>query len=112
LAQVKDGSRALAASHIFSPATSLFDWRHNETSARSRKYQPFATAPWPAGIRPVTRVDCTEQVTAGTTVASGRLAPVAPSFLRFGVNPPTREGVKPTARITRVGFMYGDARLR
>src|SRR5438105_2742314 len=67
-AQVKLGSRRLAASQIFSPVTSLFDWRHSATSAGSRKYQPLATHPWSRGRRPVVKVDCTEQVTAGVTV--------------------------------------------
>ena len=53
LAQVKSGSRRLPASQIFSPAISRFDWRHSHTSARSRKYQPLATAPWPLGSSPV-----------------------------------------------------------
>ena len=45
LAQVKSGSRALDASQIFSPATSLLDWRQNQISERSRKYQPLPTMP-------------------------------------------------------------------
>ena len=45
LAQVKAGSRRFAASHTFSPPTSRFDWRHSQTSDRSRKYQPLATMP-------------------------------------------------------------------
>ncbi len=68
LAQVKAGSRLRPASQIFSPATSRFDCRHSSTSAMSRKYQPFATAPCPDGISPVSSVDCAVQVTAGTTV--------------------------------------------
>ena len=34
--------RALPASQIFSPPTRRFDWRHSQTSERSRKYQPLA----------------------------------------------------------------------
>ena len=45
LAQVNARSRCLAASQIFSPATSGFDCRQSQTSARSRKYQPLATQP-------------------------------------------------------------------
>ena len=35
-AHVKVASRRLAASQIFSPVTSAFDWRHSATSAVSR----------------------------------------------------------------------------
>ena len=45
LAQVKPGSRRLPASQSFSPAIKRFDCRHSHTSARSRRYQPLATAP-------------------------------------------------------------------
>src|SRR5688500_3253864 len=79
LAQVKLGSRFLPASQIFSPLTRWFDCRHSQTSAVSRKYQPLATAPCPLGGRPVVKVDCTEQVTAGVMVCSGRSAPRAAS---------------------------------
>ena len=92
LAQVKPGSRACAASQIFSPATSRFDCRHSQTSARSRKYQPFATMPWLAGSRPVRSVDCTVQVTAGVTAASGRRPPRAARRFRFGVCSPMQRG--------------------
>ena len=105
LEQVKFGSRALPASQIFSPATRLFGWRHSSTSFRSRKNQPFATAPWPEGGRPVTKVDCAVQVTAGVTVLSGLSAPRFASAARFGVCAPTRSGARPTTRMTRVRFM-------
>ena len=105
LAQVKAGSRALPASQIFSPATSPSGWRQSMTSARSRKYQPLATIPWPDGGRPVISVACTVQVTAGVTVASGRMPPRAASRARFGVCTPTRRGARPTARMTRVRCM-------
>src|SRR5690606_5970476 len=72
LAQVNAGSRRLAASHSFSPCTSRFDWRHSQISLRSRKYQPLATMPCSRGSVPVTKVDWTVVVTAGTTVSSGR----------------------------------------
>src|SRR6187399_2695305 len=71
LAQVKAGSRRAAASQIFSPPIRWFDWRQNQISARSRKYQPLATAPCVLGKAPVTMLDCAVQVTAGSTVASG-----------------------------------------
>jgi hypothetical protein len=45
LAQRNAGSRFLAASQIFSPATSAFDWRQNQISESSRKYQPLPTTP-------------------------------------------------------------------
>ena len=45
LAQVNAGSRRLAVSHTFSACTKRFDWRHNQISERSRKYQPLATIP-------------------------------------------------------------------
>ena len=59
-----------------SPATSWFDCRQNITSARSRKYQPLPTIPCSRGSRPVRIVDCAEQVTAGSTVPSGRRTPL------------------------------------
>src|SRR5262245_22056303 len=105
LAQVKSGSRRLPASQTFSPAISPFDWRHSHTSARSRKYQPFATAPCPLGGSPVTSVDCTVQVTAGVTASSGRIAPRSAKRRRLGVCGPTSAGVSPTTRMTRVGCM-------
>ena len=57
LAQVNSGSRALPASQIFSPPTSLFDWRQSHTSDKSLKYHPFATIPCPEGNNPVNKVD-------------------------------------------------------
>ena len=68
----------------------------------SRKYQPLATQPWSRGKRPVVKVDCTEQVTAGVTVRSGRIAPWRASAARFGVCSPTSFGVSPTTFRTRV----------
>jgi hypothetical protein len=103
LAQVKRASRALAASQIFSPHTRRFDWRHSHTSERSRKYQPFATAPWPLGGSPVVSVAWTVQVTAGVTVRSARRPPRAASRCSRGVCAPTSAGERPTARITSVG---------
>ena len=37
--------------------------------------QPFATAPWSRGERPVRNVACTVQVTAGVTIARARCVP-------------------------------------
>ena len=45
LAQVKAGSRLRPASQTHSPVTSLFDWRQNQISDRSRKNQPLPTMP-------------------------------------------------------------------
>src|SRR5688500_12049863 len=103
-AQLNAGSRFLPASQIISPETSRFDCRHSATSARSRKYQPLATAPWPDGISPVSRVVWTVQVTAGTTVASGCVPPRAASLLRLGVCAPSSDGLRPTAKMTSIGF--------
>src|SRR6266545_6394639 len=74
-AQVNAGSRRAAVSQIFSPATSRLDCRQSQTSLRSRKYQPLATAPWSLGRSPVVKVDWTEQVTAGSTGPRGRTHP-------------------------------------
>lgn len=43
---------------------------------------PLATAPCPAGSSPVVKVVCTEQVTAGTTMRSGRAPPPRASACR------------------------------
>ena len=77
----------------------------------SRKYQPFATAPCPAGSKPVSSVDCTVQVTAGSTVASGRSPPRPAACAILGVWMPTSAGERPTTRITKVGFMRGKPLL-
>jgi hypothetical protein len=74
LATLKLGSRRLASSHSFSPATNWFDCRHNHTCAKSRKYQPLPTMPCSRGNAPVSIVDWTEQVTAGRIVVSDRSA--------------------------------------
>ena len=74
LALVKLGSRRLASSHSLSPWTSWLLWRHSQTWAKSRKYQPLPTTPCSLGSLPVTNVDCTEQVTAGKIVVNGRRA--------------------------------------
>src|SRR5215216_3834143 len=85
LAQVKLGSRRLASSHSFSPVTSPFDCRHNQTCESSRKYQPLPTMPCADGIVPVTNVDCTEQVTAGRIVVRGRSAYASRKAFKAGV---------------------------
>src|SRR6185436_11802037 len=110
LAQVNAGSRRRAASQTFSPPTSRFDWRQNQTSARSWKYQPLATTPWSRGRSPVVRVACTEHVTAGRIVRSGRAAPSRARAARLGVASPTRSPVRPTTRRTIVRCIErGDA---
>src|SRR6516165_8296942 len=86
LAQVKAGSRFLAASHTFSPETSAFDCRHSHTSARSRKYQPLATMPCSLGIVPVKNVDCTEHVTAGVMDRSARHPPCSARRRKLGAS--------------------------
>src|SRR5215472_8548411 len=103
LAQVKAGSRAFAASHTFSPATRAADWRQNQISDRSRKYQPLPTIPCPLGRRPVRKVACAAQVTAGVIVRSGRAVPLDASRFRFGVWGPNIRGVSPTTLMTIVG---------
>ena len=75
LATLAPGWARRSASQTFSPATRLLGWRQNITSPRSRKNQPLPTAPCSAGIFPVRKVDCTEQVTAGSTVP--RVGPAA-----------------------------------
>src|SRR5690349_23209074 len=100
LAQVKLGSRRLAASQIFSPPTSRFDWRQSQTSDRSRKYQPLATMPCSRGNAPVRKVDWMGHVTAGKTVSSGRTAPRAASRWRCGVCGPMKRPAKPTTLMT------------
>src|SRR5262245_37211922 len=110
-AQVNAGSRRAAASHTFSPPTSRFDCRQSHTSARSRKYQPLATQPWPAGGSPVVNVACAEHVTAGRTVRRGRTPPSRASAARCGVASPTRSGVSPTTSRTTVRRTRGDPGL-
>ncbi len=44
---------------------------------------------------PVTNVDCTEHVTAGRIVVSGRSAPASRNASRFGVCSPISSGVRP-----------------
>jgi hypothetical protein len=104
LAQVNSGSRLRAASHSFSPPTRRLDWRHSQISDRSRKYQPLPTMPCSRGSAPVTKVDCTVVVTAGTTVSSGRTPPRFASALRFGACA-SSTGVRPATFSTSVRFM-------
>src|SRR5262245_49819989 len=68
LAQVNAGSRSRPSSQTFLASTRRFDWRQNQISLKSRKYQPLATMPCSAGSLPVSSVACTEQVTAGVIV--------------------------------------------
>src|SRR5690606_23894948 len=97
-----DGSRLRAVSHSFSPPTRRLDCRHNQTCARSRKYQPLATQPCSRGSAPVTNVDWTEQVTAGVIVRSGTAAPRCANAWRWGVSDPSMLGVRPTTSRTSV----------
>jgi hypothetical protein len=48
------------------------------------------------------KVDCTEQVTAGVIVRSGRMPPRRASAERFGVCSPSMRGVSPTTFKTSV----------
>jgi hypothetical protein len=102
LALVKLGSRRLASSQTLSPATSWFDCRHSQTCDKSRKYQPLPTMPCSRGNLPVTNVDCTEQVTAGKIVRSGRAAYASRNARKAGVCSPIEAGVSPTTFKTKV----------
>ena len=102
LAQVTRGSRRRAVSQTFSPETRRLDCRQNQTSDRSRKYQPFPTMPWPDGGKPVRKVLWTVEVTAGVTVRRGRTAPLRASAFKLGVSGPKRAGVSPTTLMTAV----------
>src|SRR5258708_5532782 len=51
---------------------------------------------------PVVNVDCTEQVTAGKMVSTGRAPPALFNFERFGVASPMRSADNPTMSRTRV----------
>ena len=55
-----------------------------------------------AAAAPVSSVDWTVQVTAGSTVPSGRMPPRAASAARCGVCAPTSRGVSPTTSRTSV----------
>ena len=70
------------------------------TSVKSRKYQPFATIPCWAGIKPVSNVACTVQVTAGSTVVIGLANPVSSNRRMFGVFSLIISCVKPTTLMT------------
>ena len=94
-ATLASGWARRSASQIFSPATRLLGWRQNMTSPRSRKNQPLPTAPCSAGIRPVRKVDCTEQVTAGSTVPRVARLPRSASARNRGMSRSAR-GVSPT----------------
>ena len=102
LATVKPGRALRAACHSFSPSTSALCWRHSSTSPRSRKYQPFPTMPCSAGIAPVRNVDCTVQVTAGSTVPSDAWNPASATARSRGMCASNR-GVSPTTSMTTSG---------
>ena len=99
----KAGSRCFAASQTFSPCTSRLDWRHSIVSPRSRKCQPFATIPWPAGGSPVSMVLWAEHVTAGRIACNGRMPDRAASRFRCGRLGPSRRGVRPGTLTTITG---------
>jgi hypothetical protein len=52
---------------------SAADWRQNQMSDRSRKYQPLPTIPCWFGKTPVRNVVWAEHVTAGVTVPRTRI---------------------------------------
>ena len=87
-----------AGSHTFSPCTSALCCRHRCTSPWSRKYQPLPTMPCWAGERPVSIVDCTLHVTAGSTVPSRAWAPDAARALRRGMCARARRVMPTTSR--------------
>src|SRR5690349_9881954 len=75
----------------------------------SRKYQPLPTMPCSRGKTPVRNVDCTEHVTAGSTVSIGRCAPSFASAQRFGDDSGERRSVvSPTTLMTTVLCMRGS----
>ena len=60
--------------------------------------------PCSLGNKPVSKVDCTVQVTAGVTVESGLIPPFFDNLYKLGVCLPTIDGDKPTTLITRFDF--------
>ncbi len=62
------------------------------------------------GIKPVTRVDWTEHVTAGVTVVNGRIPPLAANLHNSGVCSPNKSGDKPTTSTTNTCFMSSTQR--
>src|SRR5690606_37462786 len=105
LANVKDGSCFFACSHIFSASTSLFDCFQNLTSQSVRSYHPFPTMPCSDGSLPVTYVDCTEVVTAGSMGSIVAADFPATYCFRKGVCSPIRDIDSPTISITTVLFI-------
>ena len=107
--QVGAGERRIASARgsptPSRPRTRRFDCRHNQTSERSRKYQPLATMPWSRGSVPVNSVDCTVVVTAGVTVSIVRNPPRDASRAKLGACGPIRAGVRPATSSTSVACM-------
>src|SRR5687768_15486818 len=104
-ANVKLGSCFFARSQIFSPSTSLLDCFQNFTSQSMRSYQPFPTMPCSSGSLPVTYVDCTDVVTAGSIGLMVVNALLSIYFFRKGVYSPMSDDESPTISITTVLFI-------
>src|SRR5690606_81093 len=94
-----------ARSHIFSARTSLFDCFQNFTSQSMRSYHPLPTIPCSAGSFPVTYVDCTDVVTAGSIGLIVANDFSVEYFLRKGVCSPINDDDNPTMSITTVLFI-------
>src|SRR5262245_22524348 len=105
-AHVTDGSRRRAVSHTFSPHTKWFDCLQNWISASSRLYQPLPTIPCPPALpggMPVSMLDCTLQVTAGSTGSRVRTIPASAKDFKRGDHSPISERLSPTTNMTAVG---------
>ena len=76
----------------------IFSWK------QFLKNQPFATIPCLFGGRPVNKVDCTVQVTAGVTVEREHIPPFLDNLNKLGVCSPIIEGDNPTTLITKFDF--------
>src|SRR5690606_33313545 len=95
-AHVNSGLSLFARSDIFSERTSLFDCFQNFTSQSMRSYQPLPTIPCSSGNFPVTYVDCTAVVTAGSigSIVASDFSPL--NFLMKGVYSPINDDESPT----------------
>ena len=89
--------RASTSSQMRRAWISRLDWRQNQTSLRSRKYQPLATMPCSLGSLPVSIVAWQVEVTAGSGGVSGAGGPNC--FSRGACS--SSAGVSPTTLSTR-----------